>query len=162
MAEKEKKSFGETSVGKFLKKNLPNAVDLLADSKIPIVSQIASVVEKVGGIAPEQKEEFNQALQDYEQNELPLMMAEQEAVTDRWKSDMSSDSWLSKNVRPITVLYLLLMITVFMLLDSIGSKFKVNESWIDLVKTLVSLVFVAYFGGRTYEKVVNTRQKKIT
>ena len=73
-------------------------------------------------------------------------------VSKRWESDMTSDSWLSKNGRPLTLLFLTLMTTLFVFLDSTFSDFVVGEEWINLLKTLLTTVYVAYFGSRGIEK----------
>ena len=73
-------------------------------------------------------------------------------VSERWKSDMVSDSWLSKNVRPLTLLYLLLVFSILVIFDSIENSFVVKVGWVSLVESLLITVVVAYFGGRSYEK----------
>lgn len=83
----------------------------------------------------------------------------QVAVTDRWKVDMSSDSWLSKNVRPLSLVYWTVAITILVLLDSIGTAFQVKQPWIDLIQTSYSLILGAYFVGRTIQHVTNIRSK---
>jgi hypothetical protein len=77
-------------------------------------------------------------------------------VTDRWKSDMASDSWLSKNVRPGTLVYLLTAYLIFALLDGYG--YKISESYVNLLGQWGMLVMTAYFGGRTVEKVMEMRK----
>lgn len=78
-------------------------------------------------------------------------------VSDRWKADMSSDSWMSKNIRPLTLVYLLSAYTLFALLD--GGGYKVAESYVTLLGQWGMLVMTAYFGGRTVEKVMELRNK---
>jgi len=73
-------------------------------------------------------------------------------VSERWKSDMVSDSWLSKNVRPLTLLYLLLVFSILVIFDSIENSLVVKVGWVSLVESLLITVVVAYFGGRSYEK----------
>ena len=96
-----------------------------------------------------------------EQEELKALLAAQVAqennVTDRWKADMASDSWLSKNVRPGTLVYLLTAYLVFALLD--GAGYKISESYVSLLGQWGMLVMTAYFGGRTVEKVMEMRRK---
>ena len=84
-------------------------------------------------------------LQEYELIEL-------QEVTKRWDNDMKSDSWLSKNVRPITLLYLLLVMTILVIGDSIPGGFVVKDIWVTLVESLLITVIIAYFGSRGYEK----------
>ena len=98
-------------------------------------------------------------LQDKETALKLLEMDSQEIqeVSKRWDSDMQSDSWLSKNVRPITLIYLTLATTIYIVLDSLQIDFKIDEAWIELLKTLLVTIYVAYFGSRGFEKF-----KKIT
>ena len=96
-----------------------------------------------------------------EQEELKALLAAQASqdnnVSDRWKADMSSDSWLSKNVRPGTLVYLLTAYLIFALLD--GAGYKISESYVNLLGQWGMLVMTAYFGGRTVEKVMEMRRK---
>ncbi len=95
-----------------------------------------------------------------EQEELKALLAAQASqdnnITDRWKSDMASDSWLSKNVRPGTLVYLLTAYLIFALLDGYG--YKISESYVNLLGQWGMLVMTAYFGGRTVEKVMEMRK----
>lgn len=75
----------------------------------------------------------------------------QTAVTDRWKFDMSSDSWLSKNIRPLSMIFLTVAVTLMAFLNG-STAFKPEESYVELFKQLLLLVFGAYFVGRTVEK----------
>ena len=95
-----------------------------------------------------------------EQEELKALLAAQASqdnnMTDRWKSDMTSDSWLSKNVRPGTLVYILTAYLLFALLD--GAGYKISESYVQLLGQWGMLVMTAYFGGRTVEKVMEMRK----
>ena len=76
---------------------------------------------------------------------------EAKAITKRWESDMQSDSWLSKNVRPLTLCFLTVVTMLFVALDS-STDFEVDEVWVDLLKTLLVTTYLAYFGSRGVEK----------
>lgn len=89
--------------------------------------------------------------------ETDLDKAEITGVSDRWKADMGSDSWLSKNVRPMTLIYLLSAYLLLAVLDGLG--FKVSESYVTLLGQWGMLVMSAYFGGRTLEKILSARAK---
>jgi hypothetical protein len=93
-------------------------------------------------------------------DELTVMLKaaanEDNNVSDRWKADMTSDSWLSKNVRPGTLVYLLTAYLIFALLD--GAGYKISESYVSLLGQWGMLVMTAYFGGRTVEKVMEMRK----
>jgi len=78
-------------------------------------------------------------------------------ISDRWKYDMESDSFLSKNIRPLSLGFLTLAMTCFIILDSSSINFNIDPVWVDLLKTLLVTVYLAYFGSRGVEKF-----KKIT
>jgi len=98
---------------------------------------------------------------ELEQRELESLLAAQTSqennVTGRWTADMSSDSFLSKNIRPMTLIYLLAAYTLFALLDGYG--YKIAEAYVTLLGQWGMLVMTAYFGGRTVEKVMELRNK---
>ena len=73
-------------------------------------------------------------------------------ITDRWKADMNSDSWLSKNVRPLVLVFLVVCIVLMIFIDAGSINFVVEEKWTDLLQLVLITVIGAYFGGRTMEK----------
>ena len=75
-------------------------------------------------------------------------------ITDRWKSDMNSDSWLSKNVRPLVLIFLVVCTVLMIFIDAGTIQFTVEEKWTDLLQLVLITVIGAYFGGRTMEKRV--------
>lgn len=95
-----------------------------------------------------------------EQEELKVLLAAQmnqeNNVSDRWKADMASDSWLSKNIRPMTLVYILTAYLLFAALSAAG--INVQESYVSLLGQWGMLVMTAYFGGRTVEKVMEMRK----
>ena len=84
----------------------------------------------------------------------------QENVTERWKADMNSDSWLSKNVRPMVLIFLVLCTMLLVFVDAGLLEFQVEDKWISLLEITLLTVIGAYFGGRSIEKVKNTNKKK--
>lgn len=84
--------------------------------------------------------------------------AETKAVTDRWQADMQSDSWLSKNIRPGTLVYILTAYLGFAIADGFG--FRISESYVQLLGQWGMLVMTAYFGGRSAEKIVGVLKGK--
>tara|TARA_Y100001938_G_C7833157_1_gene302407 strand:+ start:31 stop:426 length:396 start_codon:yes stop_codon:yes gene_type:complete len=117
------------------------------------------VAGKVGGLVDrfvrtkDEKAEF--------EKEMTKILIDAEAdmqknVTDRWKADMNSDSWLSKNVRPLVLMFLIFNTMLLIFIDAGQIKFKVEDNWVDLLQVLLLTVIAAYFGGRTVEK---TRKK---
>ena len=78
-------------------------------------------------------------------------------VTDRWQADMSSDSWLSKNIRPMSLIAIFLGYFLFAMMSAYG--YNANESYVTLLGNWGMLVFGAYFGSRTVEKITEIRSK---
>ena len=73
-------------------------------------------------------------------------------ITDRWKADMNSDSWLSKNVRPMILIFLVVSTVLMIFIDAGTINFIVEEKWTDLLQLVLITVIGAYFGGRSFEK----------
>jgi len=151
--EKKKKKFKETKVGAFLTEKAPKLVSQLGEflpdqGGLGIVKNLISTDTE---LPPEDKETAMKLL------ELDIM--EMENVSTRWTSDMKSDSWLSKNTRPLTLIYLTLASTILMVIDSFHTMFDVDVAWVELLKTLLITVYVAYFGSRGAEKITNINKK---
>ena len=144
----EKKTFKETKIGIFLKSKAPKVLAALGDvlpnqGTLGIVKNLISSDTKIKAVDKET------AIKLIEQD-----LTEMENVSKRWSSDMKSDSWLSKNTRPLTLIYLTLASTILMILDSFHSLlFDVDTAWVELLKTLLITVYVAYFGSRGAEKI---------
>lgn len=77
----------------------------------------------------------------------------QKEVSKRWEQDMNSDSWLSKNIRPLTLIFLVVSTILLIFIDSEMINFKVQDQWIDLLQIILITIIGAYFGGRSYEKI---------
>ena len=95
------------------------------------------------------KNEIQKALLDAE-------VKAQEQVSRRWEADMKSDSWLSKNIRPMTMIFLVISTILIIFMDAGLLKFEVKDSYVDLLQLTLITVIGAYFGGRSLEKVKNT------
>ena len=76
----------------------------------------------------------------------------EKTITDRWKSDMASDSWMSKNVRPLVLVFLVVSTVLMMFIDAGVLSFNVEAKWTDLLQLVLITVIGAYFGGRSLEK----------
>ena len=76
----------------------------------------------------------------------------QKNITDRWSADMNSDSWLSKNVRPLVLIFLVVSTVLMIFIDAGTIQFTVEEKWTDLLQLVLITVIGAYFGGRSLEK----------
>ena len=77
----------------------------------------------------------------------------QKQVTERWAMDMKSDSWLSKNIRPLVLIFLVVSTVLLVFIDAGVISFEVKASWVDLLQLVLITVIGAYFGGRSLEKV---------
>lgn len=85
--------------------------------------------------------------------ELRFDMIEMQEVTKRWQYDMQSDSWLSKNIRPLSLAFLTASLFIYIVLDSSLEGFKIAKEWINLLSSLLLLVYGGYFGARSMEKI---------
>jgi|TARA_Y100001937_G_scaffold126570_1_gene196161 hypothetical protein len=121
------KLFGETASG------LANIVDRFVQTK-------------------EEKHEAKKEIQKLFQN---FEIEMQKNTTERWKFDSSSDSWLSKNIRPIILLILVVSTILLVFIDAGKIEFEVKESWVDLLQIVLITVIGAYFGSRGLEKYSN-------
>ena len=74
-------------------------------------------------------------------------------ITSRWEADLKSDSWLSKNVRPVVLIFLIVCTMLLIFIDAGAINFEVKSSWVDLLQLVLITVIGAYFGGRSLEKV---------
>lgn len=149
MMRKDRKKIKDTKVGIWLKDKAPQVLDTVGDL-LPD-SGALGVVKRLIDLEPsmtaQEKMELEKLLMEYEANA-------QDNVTERWKSDMMSDSWLSKNIRPMIMLYLLLSFTIFVVMDSIDNlAFNIKNSYVDVFSVLMTTAFTAYFAGRSYEKI---------
>ena len=113
------------------------------------------LVESVGGVidnlhtSKAEKLEAKQKMQELVQNHQAKM---EQNITDRWTADMNSDSWLSKNVRPLVLIFLIVCTMLLIFIDAGTIKFEVEEKWTDLLQLVLITVIGAYFGGRSIEK----------
>jgi hypothetical protein len=91
-------------------------------------------------------------------NETKLFETEMVNVSDRWKADMGSDSWLSKNIRPMALIAIFVGYFVFTMMSAFG--YRAEEAYVQLLGQWGQIIFLAYFGGRTVEKLADMRSKK--
>ena len=87
--------------------------------------------------------------------ELELDMVREEEITKRWEADLHSDSWMSKNIRPATLTFLLICMFIFIMLDSFFVGFDMNPAWITLLQGLLMTAVGGYFVVRSGEKIMN-------
>ena len=120
------------------------------------------LVEGVGGVLDnlttskeeklEAKRKMKKLISDYETKM-------EQNITDRWTADMNSDSWLSKNVRPLTLIFLVVSTVLMIFIDAGTIQFTVEEKWTDLLQLVLITVIGAYFGGRSFEKSKKIKEK---
>ena len=149
-----KKKFNKTKVGQFLSKAAPGILNIAGDvlPDAGVFGIIKNLIKKDPVLPQEDKEK---ALMLLEQD-----MTEMQEISKRWQSDMKSDSWLSKNTRPLSLIFLSIMTIAFIWVDSHHEiSFTVEQEWIGLLKTLVTTVYVAYFGSRGAEKFKSISNK---
>ena len=150
---KNKKKFKDTRVGKFLTKVAPNILkgvsDIVPDAGI--LKLVGSLISKDEVLTPKDKEEALKLLE--------MDIVEMQEISKRWSADMASDSWLSKNVRPMMLIFLTISTWLLILMDSLNIDFGVATEWIDLLKSLLITVFVSYYGSRGIEKYKYISQK---
>ena len=141
-----KEIHGTTRVGDFLR-----SLDFkkIADVALNVASgDLKGAMEAI-------KSDLNALTEEQRKYALKLIeldLEDMKGVSQRWSADMASDSFLSKNVRPMTLIFLTVMTMILIIGDSYGVNFNVDSGWVDLLKTLLVTVFVAYFGGRSFEK----------
>ena len=116
----------------------------------------AELVKGVGGVidnlhtSAEEKLEAERKIKELVANYEVEM---EKNITSRWEADLKSDSWLSKNVRPMTLIFLIVCTMLLIFIDAGALSFEVKSSWVDLLQLVLITVIGAYFGGRSFEKV---------
>ena len=119
-------------------------------------SGAGELVKSVGGVidnlttSKEEKLEAERKIQDLIANHEVEM---EKNITERWKMDMKSDSWLSKNIRPLVLVFLVVSTVLMIFIDAGTISFTVEDKWTDLLQLVLITVIGAYFGGRSLEKV---------
>jgi len=114
------------------------------------------LVESVGGVLDNlstSKEEKLEAKRKIKELMVNHQVEVEKNVSERWKADMNSDSWLSKNVRPLVLVFTIACTMLLVFIDSGSIKFQVEEKWTDLLQLVLITIIGAYFGGRSVEKL---------
>ena len=118
------------------------------------------LVEGVGGVIDDlhtSKEEKLEAERKVKELVASYQTSLEKEISSRWQADMASDSWLSKNVRPLVLIFLVISTVLLIFIDAGIINFVVEAKWTDLLQLVLITVIGAYFGGRSLEK---TKQKK--
>jgi len=116
----------------------------------------AELVKGVGGVidnlhtSAEEKLEAERKIKELVAN---YQIEMEKNITSRWEADLKSDSWLSKNVRPLVLIFLIVCTMLLIFIDAGALKFNVKDSYVDLLQLVLITVIGAYFGGRSLEKV---------
>ena len=115
----------------------------------------ADLVKGVGGVLDDlttSKEEKLEAERKIKELIANYEVEMEKNITSRWQSDMNSDSWLSKNVRPLVLIFLVVCTMLLIFIDAGAINFSVKDSYVDLLQLVLITVIGAYFGGRSLEK----------
>ena len=119
-------------------------------------SGATELVKGVGGVLDNlttSKEEKLEAEQKIKELISSYEIEMEKNITERWKMDMASDSWLSKNIRPLVLVFLVVATVLLIFIDAGAISFTVQDKWTDLLQLVLITVIGAYFGGRSLEKV---------
>lgn len=135
------KKFKDTAVGQFLLQKIPNVVSKIAED-----TPVGSVIEAIIGGSDMPQEDKDVALK-----KLELERTEIDGITRRWVADSRSSSWLAQNVRPLTLAFLTVAFIV-------GWSMQLEE--LEIVKELLQIVFIGYFGSRGAEKILGDKHHK--
>ena len=150
----EKKKFKDTTVGKLLL----GAAGMINPTLGSVLEGVTSPKEAIAAISKadvstEDKIKLQQLIYEQQNKEI-------ESITSRWEADANSDSWLSKNVRPLVLVWCIVIFSFAGILDSVESvPFHIGELWNDTFEKVMMAVVLAYFGGRTTEKATSMFKK---
>ena len=149
-----KKKFKDTTVGQLLF-GAASVINPTLGNVLKGVTSPADAISAIGksDASNDDKIKLQQLIYDQQNKEL-------EAITSRWQADSMSDSWMSKNVRPLVLVWCIVIFSLAGILDSIETlPFHINELWNDTFEKIMMSVVLAYFGGRTTEKASNIFKK---
>ena len=150
-----KKPFKDTTVGKML----VGAAGLINPTLGNLIAGVTSPLDAITAITKSdisEEDKIKLQVMIYEQQ-----VKEMEEISNRWNADSISDSWLSKNVRPLVLIWCIVVFTIAGIFDSIeGVPFQINSLWNNTFENVMMAVVLAYFGGRTTEKATSLFKKK--
>lgn len=142
---------GKSRVGVFLSDTAPELLDLVGNvTGLPGFKQLSNIIDRSTSLDSDQKAKARELLQ--------ADISQEQERTLRHKADMASDSWLSKNIRPMTLIYLLTIITILAIWDSASLNFDVKDGYVGLFEQLLITAFGFYFVLRGVEKMVLSRK----
>ena len=149
-----KKKFSESTVGKLLF-GAASMINPTLGNILKGVTSPADAIAEIGksGVSNEDKIKLQQIIYEQQNKEI-------ESITSRWQADSISDSWLSKNVRPLVLVWCIVIFSLAGILDSVESiPFNIGVTWNDTFEKVMMAVVLAYFGGRSSEKVTSIFKK---
>ena len=145
---------GTTRIGDFLRGVVDVSPELLKIAgTVTGVSALSALGERIKG-----DDSLTSKDKDVALAMIQMDISEAQEVTKRWEADMTSDSYLSKNVRPLALIFLTVSMAVYIVIDSANDNFVVKTEWIDLLSSLLLVIYAAYFGGRSLEKIQKIRK----
>ena len=150
----DKKKFKDTTVGKLLF----GAASVVSPQLGAVLNGVTSpkdAIAEIGKakISTDDKIKLQQLIYDQQNKEI-------QSISDRWKADSASDSWLSKNVRPMVLIWCIVVFSFAGILDSVNSiDFQINALWNDTFEKVMMAVVISYFGSRGIEKSTNIIKK---
>ena len=159
----DKKSYkeknGTTRVGDALRWLVKQGKDVAPEllsvvGSVTGIEQLKDLADKIG-----KDDKLSQPDKELLLEELRYDMIEMEETTKRWVSDNQTDSYLTRNIRPLTLAFLTATLFVYIILDSSLEGFKIDPNWIDLLSSLLLLVYGGYFGMRSAEKITKHWKK---
>ena len=151
---KPKKKFAESTVGKLLF-GAASIVNPTLGNVLKGVTSPGEAIAAIGksNVSSDDKIKLQQLIYEQQNKEM-------ESITSRWQADASSDSWLSKNVRPLVLVWCIIVFSLAGLLDSVDTiPFNIGATWNDTFEKVMMAVVLAYFGGRSGEKVTSIFKK---
>ena len=122
---------------------------LLSGGAADLIKNVSGVIDNLH-TSKEEKLEAERKIKEIIANHEAQM---EKNITSRWEADLKSDSWLSKNVRPLVMIFLIVCTMLLIFIDAGALNFEVKSSWVDLLQLVLITVIGAYFGGRSLEKV---------
>ncbi len=156
---KYKKKNGTTRVGDALRWLVKQGKDVAPEllsvvGSVTGIEQLKDLADKIG-----KDDKLSQPDKELLLEELRYDMIEMEETTKRWVSDNQTDSYLTRNIRPLTLAFLTATLFIYIILDSSLEGFKIDPNWIDLLSSLLLLVYGGYFGMRSAEKITKHWKK---
>lgn len=148
-----KKKFKDTTLGKLLlgaAKVINPALGEVLEGVVSPKDAISEITK--ADIPTDDKIKLQQLIHEQQNKEM-------EETTKRWVSDNQTDSYLTKNIRPLTLAFLTATLFIYIILDSSVEGFSINSNWIDLLSSLLLLVYGGYFGMRSAEKITKNWKK---